>query len=279
MLICWGFLSETRAARMIDYSEQIKVAIEATVFYSSTTYSCFGKQPVKIPPRIQRGMTPRTARNHVLTQLQSNLYSDFYVSGARTANAFGDSGGLTGSARFVESLSAANAGVGHWENGWQVLETMPGDVLVRKNALTLCVPPNCLSPADQCLAAGTTVRLRLPKEWLRISPGYYLALSNQADDAGEGHPLVRLYWNIQAEGAEILVRTATRWLNEAHLFFKLKLLNNPAAYTRCDAGVLYFRKHEYSAIADVVARIYPRIACYLRTGCRFLQSAWRPELL
>ncbi len=227
---------------MTDYSEQIKLAIKATVFYSGTTYSCFGKQPIKIPPRIQRVMTPRTARNYALTQLQSNLYSDFYVSGARAANAFGDSGGLAGSARFVESLSAANTGVGHWENGWQVLETTPGDVLVRKNALTLCVPRNCLSPADECLAAGTTVRLRLPKEWLRISPGYYLALSDQADDAGEEHPLVRLYWNIQPEGAEILVRTATRWLNEARLFFKLKLLNNPTAYTRCDAGVLYFRK-------------------------------------
>jgi HopA1 effector protein family len=252
---------------MTDYEQQLRLAIRQTVFYSPRAYSCFGRQPARFPARMGRAMTARTAHNYLVTQLQSHLYSEFYVRGAASTDTPGEGGGISGSSRFIESLSAANTGIGHWESGWEVVETTLRDVMARKNGLTVCTArENCLLPPGRPTECGLQLKLRFPKELFGISPGYYFGLGNQEDDPQEQHRLARVYWNIQAEGAELLVRVVTGSLNEAHLFFKLKVLNNPDSYVRRDAGVLYLYKSEYAAVANILSRVYPRIANYLKPG-------------
>jgi hypothetical protein len=250
---------------MADYCDQVKLAVEATVFYSPTAYSCFGRDSPKLSPRIKRAMTPRTARNYLLYQLQSQLYSDFYIRGTASPRVWSDGGGVTDGAAFVETLSAANMGNGCWENGWDVQTATPGEVVVRRAGLTLWVrPEDCLSPDGSPIEPGTELRLRFPKELLGISPGYYMGLSDRGDDSDEEQHLVRLYWNLRAEGAAAFVRATTGWLNEARLFFKLKVLNDPRSYVRCDAAVVYLNRNEYPAVAEILGRVYPQVARHLK---------------
>ena len=97
----------------------------------------------------------------------------------------------------------------------------------------------CRPPDDGPIEAGACVKLRLPKELLGISPGYYFALSDREDPSDDHSRQVRLYWNLRADGAAVFLHAATSLLNEAHIFFKLKVLNDASSYIRCDAGVLY----------------------------------------
>jgi len=159
---------------------------------------------------------------------------------------------------FRSALSAANAGVGHWDSGWEVL-TIKGDTLiVQKDDFELVVHEQDLMPVDGTMAPGIRVRLRFPKEWLGISPGFYTALSNtEMPDQG---PLIRIYWNVNAEGGVCLLQSITSILNRACLPFRLKVVNNPSRFIRCDAAILYLRKADYSDAADTLRSVYREIA-------------------
>ena len=66
---------------MNDYRKQVEAAIRATVFHSPTNYSWFGNQSWALTPAIKRALTPQTARNYLLSNLRSQLYTDFYCPG------------------------------------------------------------------------------------------------------------------------------------------------------------------------------------------------------
>ena len=95
-----------------------------------------------------------------------------------------------------------------------------------------------------------------------ISPGFYVALS-QRELVAEA-PLIRLYWNIAAGGAETLVRSITAGLGDADCSFRLKVLNDPAMFDRCDAAVLYLEASGSAAISDVLGDVYRQVEHFLK---------------
>jgi hypothetical protein len=223
-------------------------------------------------------MTPRTARNYLLYQLHSRLYSEFYIRGGESPAPW-SGGGVVSSAAFVEALSAANTGTGCWDGGWEIQAVGPSEVAVRRGDLVLrSRSQDCQIPEGRSMEPGTKARLRFPKEMLGISPGYYMALGEQGDQPEEAQPLVRVYWNLRAEGAAIFVRTATSMLNEAGLPFKLKVLNDPNSYVRCDAAVVYGRKGDYPAVAGILGQVYAQVARYLKPGTPAFTKAVAPSV-
>jgi hypothetical protein len=251
---------------MTDYHSQVKIAVEATEFHSPTAYSCFGRQSGRLPRRVQTAMTPRTSRSYLLSQLGAHLYTGFYICGGALSTPWGEDR-ISASPRFVEKLSAANTGTGCWDAGWEVRAVEPGKVLVCKNGLALLVErERCQPPDDGPIEPGACVKQRLPKELLGISPGYYFALSDREDPSDGPSRQVRLYWNLSAEGAEVFVHTATRLLNEARIFFKLKVLNDASCYMRCDAGVVYVRKDDFPFVAGILGWLYGEVSRYLKPG-------------
>jgi hypothetical protein len=114
------------------------------------------------------------------------------------------------------------------------------------------------------LAPGATVRLRFPKEFLALSPGFYMALGNEELVHGEGETVVRWYWHLTAAGAVRFLRSVTHKLNEARLPYKLKVLNDPARFIRCDAVVLYVLKSGHAAVSQLLAEVYPDVAGEIR---------------
>ncbi|HEU5101388.1 MAG TPA: T3SS effector HopA1 family protein, partial [Roseiflexaceae bacterium] len=250
---------------MNDYRRHVEAAIQATVFHSATRFSWFGRRSHPLPSTISRALTPTAARAYMLFALQSRLYSDFYCRGfaAPTANASG--GSSLGWLPFVDALSAANTGRGYWEDGWQIAALSGDDIVAFKAGLAVRAKSEaCVIAPGDSVAPGARLRLLYPKEFRRRLPGFYLVLSDRQLIDEDAQPLVRLYWNLTAEGAASFVQHATSLLNRADLPFRLKVLNDPAQYTRCDAGVIYLFKHDYAIARALLESIYQQVAASLK---------------
>jgi hypothetical protein len=252
-----------------NYREQVAAALRATAFHSPTIYSWFGKQSQRLPRTVQRALSTNIARDYLCFHLQTQLYKDFYCQGFATlVNQKGSSAvAPVSQTPFVEALSTANAGSGYWQAGWEISEIKDTQLVVYRAGLELWVHPGeCLLPNSGQIVPGMQLSLHFPKEFLSISPGYYMALSNKEFQQDEFEGLLRLYWNFTAEGALSFMRDVTLTLNRANLPFKLKVLNDPNQYTRCDAAVLYIRKTDYNAILEILEEIYPKIVTNLKEG-------------
>ena len=80
-------------------------------------------------------------------------------------------------------------------------------------------------------------RILLPPALFRASPGFYTALGDVAlPHSGD---IVRVYWNLRADGATRLVRELTTVLNDVLTPFRSKVVNSQARFKRADAAVLY----------------------------------------
>ncbi len=251
---------------MIDHRLQIKSALHATFIHSPTGYSWFGRRSQKLAASVVRTLTPETARAYLVFALQSQLYSDFYCPGFAQPPRQLDTGrSAPGKTPFVEELAAVNAGTGYLTTGWEVQGMSGRELLVHRQGLSLWVRPHEYSPDSSSPAPtppthGTTVRLRFPKEFLALSPGFYMALGDEELVHGEGETVVRWYWHLTPAGAVRFLRNATQKLNQARLPFKLKVLNDPTRYIRCDAVVLYVLKSSCAAVSRLLAEAYPDVA-------------------
>jgi hypothetical protein len=114
------------------------------------------------------------------------------------------------------------------------------------------------------LSPGNHVYLRLPKEMMGVSPGFYMCLGDAGTDPGASEPSIRIYWNLTAAGAEVFVRTATDTLNHARLPFKMKVLNDPVRFDRCDSAVVYVLKKTYQEAASRLAEVYCAVSRHLK---------------
>jgi HopA1 effector protein family len=260
-----------------DLIEHVRRSISQTIFHSPTAYSCFGVESPRLSPRITKAMTPRTARNYLLYQLQSHLYNDFYIRGGVNSTSWSDSADEADAVSFVESLTDANQGTGCRESGWIILTSVNGHISVRKGGLTLWLRPEEYTvPPGSSTEPGSSVILHMPKDLPGISPGYYMVLSNREDASRDAEPLVRLYWNLSSAGAAPFIRSATTILNDAGLFFRLKVLSDPRNYTRCDAAVVYFHKSSHPIVTRLLARIYADVAPYLKPRTPLFTKALAP---
>ena len=53
--------------------------------------------------------------------------------------------------------------------------------------------------------------------------------------------------------------SATRLLNAAGFPFQAKVLSDPAAYIRADAGVIYIRRRDFPRVAEIIARVHDSV--------------------
>lgn len=247
---------------MTQYREQIEAAANAVQIQSPTGYSWFGKASEKLPASITRNLNDQTARSILLYALHMKLYRDFYTRGFASPEVreAGQAIADLGPGGFVQSLEESNSGRGHWENGWTCLEQQDDARLVEKDGLTLWALEAHCRVTDK---GGKTdnVKLRLPKGLLAMSPGYYLALGDAP--FVNAAPDLRIYWNLHASGAAKLLEIATERLNGAGIPFRLKVLNEPSRYNRCDSGVLYVSQGDFPRLE--LEQIYRALEGHLKS--------------
>ena len=251
---------------MSDYRPLVDAAIRATTFHSPTSYSWFGKPSPAMPRAAKRAFPSTSSRVYLLFHLQLQLYNDFYRRGFAAPSIPEASRPAIASTFFTKELSAANSGAGCWEDGWEVTGVEDGTVVVRRrDGLSLWATAEDVRPSSaSVVAVHEKVNVRLPKEFLAISPGFYTALSDRELPPYGPPGLVRFYWNLTAEGAIRFMRDTTTKLNVANLPFRLKALNDPTRYNRCDAVVLYAQKSDYEAVREVLEPIHDQFAQYLK---------------
>jgi hypothetical protein len=248
---------------MTEHLDNLARCLRDTTVHSQTSFSCMGQPCAGLAQRVRRAMTAKTARSYLVYQLQSRLYSDFYIRGNRPASNWSEAPSIDAMS-FAQAFSTENAGTGCRESDWTVVEVDANEVMISKGGLQLNIHPGeCAFAQDATPQAGSLVSVRLPKELLNASPGYYMALGNCGDITPEALPLVRLYWNLRAAGAIEFVRSFTLLLNHAGIYFRLKVLNDPALYARCDTGVLYFYKADHRGVSEAVSTLYSSVARFL----------------
>ena len=89
---------------------------------------------------------------------------------------------------------------------------------------------------------------------------------------------MRFYWNLRAEDAPTLVKGATQLLNDDQIPFRLKVVNDPAHYDRCDAGVLYVQRADYEQVLPIVRRILVELGGNLKKATPVFTKVLAPGL-
>lgn len=236
---------------------QIQNALEAVRIRSSTSFSWFGDLSPRLSAAARRAMTHSMTRDYLCYQLQARLYNDFYTKGSVTPGGeHRNTVRQTPVTPFITLLSAANMGSGAREGGWRVVKVAGEVVTMARDGLSVWVSrEETYAGAEDILSPGQLRAVQFPKELLKLSPGFYLALGDKGLVFEPDRALVRFYWNVRAEGAPILVRSTTSLLNKEGISFRLKVINDPAHYDRCDAGVLYIERADYERVLPAVRHI------------------------
>jgi hypothetical protein len=249
---------------MNSHREAVAAMFEALRIDSATGFSWFGESTPPLPAEVAGAMDPETARTYLCTQLQGQLYANFYCAGRPVPRQRQLSWQQPhGSSPFLESLSRANSGSGSRESGWTIIgEEEDGRLVVERDGFSLWARPEELRGSD--LTLGSAVSVTLPPELLRLSPGFYMALGNE--ELAGAEPIVRLYLHLDSSGGEVLVAAATRALNGSGLPFRLKVLSDPTGYRRCDAGVLYAPRRLWAEVTALLPGLLAELAGHLRPG-------------
>jgi len=259
---------------------QIANALEAVNIRSATSFSWFGDPSPNVSAAARRAMTGALMREYLCYQLQMRLYSDFYCKGSATpVNQPRNMFRRTATTPFVETLSAANTGTGAREGGWSVVGVDQDVITVERDGLRVWIRrQETYAGAEDTLSAGQLRAVRFPKELLKLSPGFYMALGNEGLPIEPGRQVVRFYWNLRPEDAPTLIKNATQLLNDHHLPFRLKTANDPAYYDRCDAAVLYVQRADYEHVVPIVRRILVDLGGSLKRATPVFTKALAPGL-
>jgi hypothetical protein len=169
----------------------------------------------------------------------------------------------------MAALSAANTGRGTWEPGWTIEHLdRDGRVTVTKDGVRFWALQAGVRLSNGAMSPGQNCRVRVGKELRYRMSGYYIAIGDAEGDDGdradEAGPVVRYYWHLTREAAVPFMAAATQLLNLAEVPFRLKVVVDPGAYRRADAGVLYVNRRYDRRLGDAIVRIHQCVASGLR---------------
>jgi hypothetical protein len=258
---------------------QIQDALDAVNIRSATSFSWFGHLSPNLSAVARRAMTGSAMREYLCYQLQMRLYGDFYCKGSATPGGEQRNPLRRTPTPFIEALSAANSGTGAREGGWSVVNVTGDVITVARDGVRVWVRrEETYADAEDIPSPGQLRAVRFPKELLKLSPGFYVALGNEGLVFEPGRLLVRFYWNLRAQAAPTLIKAATQLLNDDQIAFRLKVVNDPANYDRCDAGVLYVQRTDYEHVVPVVRRILIELGANLKKATPVFTKALAPGL-
>jgi hypothetical protein len=166
--------------------------------------------------------------------------------------------------QFLKELSSANTSRERLDRGWCVLAQLPtGHYIAEKSGFTRTLfAGEFISHSDfrRPPQDGDAISIFAPRESKTMHPGFYYIFGETIGDEQDDRELLRFYWNVTPEGATSLVRLVTERLNRFQLPFRLKVVNNPAAFNRSDAAVLYLSKRFFRIAAELLDDIHQQIA-------------------
>jgi hypothetical protein len=247
---------------MTAYREQVAAALRAVTIRGATRYAWLGRAGPRLAPDLEADLDETTRQTFLATSLAEELYASFYCRGrpVPTPRRVGEP--VAPDPHLVAALSGANTGRGSWDHGWTVERRDGPDAVVAASRVRARVPiENCRAPDG--LRRGAAVAVRIPKALPALSPGFYTAVGDTAEN-GAPTGVARAYWHVTQAGAPALMRALTARLNAAEVPFRLKVADHPFRLDRCDAAVLYVPVDGLAAIRRVLLAVATDLAARLR---------------
>lgn len=245
-------------------TEELLKIFRAVRILSPASASLAGKVISTGDPRQQQADAQE--RKPLVEHLARELYQQCYCrrfEGVLTKEPFFH----TPDDGFVEGLSEANTSREYLDRGWQIVRLIPtGHYIAQKNGLARTLSAGEFVSHDgpgAALREGSSISIFCPRESKTLHPGFYFIFGEALTDQQDDDNLLRFYWNIRAAGAKSLVRLLTGRLNRFQIPFRLKCLNNPVAYRRSDAAVLYLNRRFYRLAAELLAGAHSEIEEHL----------------
>jgi class II lanthipeptide synthase len=246
------------------YREQVAAALQAVRIKGQARYAWLGRGSRRLPSALLAEMDAAQRRDYLVTCLREDLYASFYCPGRPVPARWELPEPVHADPWLARAMSAANTGRGSWEPGWTV-ERLEGDeAVVTAPRMRARIPVDDCSTFDGPLRAGSAVRVRMPKELPRLSPGFYTVVSDAVEAHASPRPLVRAYWNVGRAGAPALVRELTSRLNAMEMPFRLKVADHGHRLDRCDAAVLYLAGDAFIDMCATLADIAAVLTAFLQ---------------
>lgn len=237
---------------MSVHYEQVAAALDA-VAIEGFRYRWLGRVSRPLPARLRHGLDGEAQRQHLRRGLREELYGSFYCRGRVTRAPLAGDQPVSADPRLVAALAAASASRSVWESGWTV-EQLSGDhAVVASPRLRVRVATAACRPANGAVVVGESVSLPAPSVRPGLSPGFFTVIGDAGDESAG--PVVRSYWNVAPAGGVALVAALTSRLNAAGARFRLKVLDHPLRFGRCDAAVLYVGATDFAGLRSALVRI------------------------
>lgn len=164
-------------------------------------------------------------------------------------------------------LAAANTTRERWEHGWQIRQMMPtGQVLAQRGSQQRSLWPGQFLSQDGPGARprpGAPISVYYPKESTSLQEGFYYVFGQTPEDEGLAFGIVRVYWNVAAEGAPALVGLLSTRLNRFHVPFRCKCSTIRGQFERTDVAVVYLARRLFPIFADLLCDIHPGVRAFL----------------
>jgi hypothetical protein len=272
---------------LLDLVERVEIKPNLTIYHPD--YGTIALTPAALD-RFQQ-VTLDLQQQYLCVQLQNLIYSTYYngitakqiVPSAETAVLTNNT--LMGiDIEFNDRLDRSNQGHGYFDPDWRIIGWADDRqmLLVKKGELTLHIDPEyhlhpeskaALLAIDELIPNRYTVPVLMPKN--RVQNGFYVAIS---DGGSQVEEIVRIYFNLDPDGAVLTMSEVTDRLNQSQILFSFKVLSTPSDYVRHDAGVLYFQKSDYPLVAEVMRSIYPIIRSHLKPSIPLFAKQLVPGL-
>jgi hypothetical protein len=236
---------------MSRYRDQVAGALGAVTILGPARYAWLGRPSRRFPA----GLDGPGRRGYLVACLREELYCSFYCQGRPVPAQWGEASPDFPDPELASALSAANCGSGSWEPGWTVQRRGEVATVLTNTRLRARIPCGDYRPDGGTDAPGATVSVRLPKELPARAPGFYTAVGDAVADRSSPAGSVRVYWNVTGAGAAALVGAITARLNRAGVPFRLKVVDHPFRFQRCDAAVLYLRADAFRGTRDTLREI------------------------
>ena len=225
---------------MTSHRAHIAEALQALVIRSRLRFGWLGEPSPPVPRALASVLPASAARALLVARVGGRLYESFYSTGGVVT--IGESAAQDRwppDPTLVAALSAANAGRGPWERGWRAEGVDEDRLIVARDGIRVRVRRSECRPWLAAQRIGTEVSVALPPELPALSPGFFTVLGDVDLRSAASDLIVRLYFNVSHAGAVGLVAQLTATLNRARVPFRLKVVDHPLRFGRCDAAVLY----------------------------------------
>jgi len=253
----------------VDQNRAIREVLSAITVESPQEFTFAGRK-AHLPGVNQTGAAHNGSggpSRAFVTSLAAHIYEFAYSRPLRRELPAPEVPDLSSDLSLIEAMSAANATRERWEHGWKIEQVMhQGEISAYKGSFRRNVWPGQFLSKDGPAAMPrpqAEISIFYARESRSLQNGFYYVFGEMAEETTNRFGLVRVYWNINSDGAPHLIGHTTARFNRFHIPFRLKCATARSQFERTDVAVIYLAKRFFGIAAGVIPEIHSAVSDYL----------------